>query len=81
MPRIKNAYSLWYETLTKIIQNDYTVSCFDLTIDFATMKVTDPQTGKKVCCVTTFEAGSVAEIDAFVLANNLIDPDNIVTPH
>lgn len=81
MPKIKNQYTMWWETLTGIIQNDYTQSFYDKNIDFSTMKVTDPSTGKKVCCVSTFEAATVAEIDAFVVANELIDPDMIVTPH
>ncbi len=81
MPRIQNQYTMWWETLTGIIQNDYTQSLYGYNVDFATMKVLDPNTGKSVCCISIFEASTIEEIDAFVVANGLIDPNMVVTPH
>jgi hypothetical protein len=65
---IGNLYSMWYETSTKIIQNDYTQSLIGLGISVAT-----------VC--TYIGAETIAEIDQYVIDNELIDLDMVVSPH
>jgi hypothetical protein len=65
---IGNNYSMWFETATKIIQNDYTNSLIGVGISVAT--------------ACTYVGGeTIAEIDQYVINNNLVDPDMVVSPH
>ena len=65
---IGNNYSMWYETATKIIQNDYTQSLKGAGISVAT-------------ACTYVGAETISEMDQYVIDNQLIDPDNVVSPH
>jgi hypothetical protein len=80
MARIENTYIVWWETVTKIIQWDYTQSLKGVSIDFATM-TEDDGTGNMVPCVSHFAAETVEEIDAKVLEIGLLDSNYVVTPH
>lgn len=93
MARIENNYTIYWETVTKTIQNDYTQSMKGLNVYFATASadsedghVITPSTplnegATAVPCITHFSAETVAEIDAKVIELGLVDSDNIVTPH
>lgn len=93
MARIENNYTIYWETVTKIIQNDYTESLKGLNVDFATAladsidgHIITPSTplnegASAVPCITHYHADSIAEIDAKVQELELIDTMYIVTPH
>ena len=65
---IGNNFSMWFETPTKIIQNDYTQSLKGVGISVAT-----------ICTYVGTE--TIEEMDQYVIDNNLTDPDMVVSPH
>jgi hypothetical protein len=96
MARITNNFTIWWETTTKIIQNDYTQSLKGYNVDFATLLVDDGVRNliddgngnmiddgivNMVPCISQFHADMVERIDEEVIKLGLIDEYYVVTPH